>query len=398
MAHRAGSRSRLTMPSCSHASIVVCACRYGSPPFASCRSTSTTLNGLFAASCARSGGSITSYGGAATASSEPTAARSYRRVRSGWTSAMRAATLALWRARVGQGPGVRLLGHVGEPPGAAAQHDRERDDGNEADRAERDVDRRAELLERLLAVVAEEPEDRGPHDAARGVPCEEALPLHLPDAGEERGIGAQDGDEAAEEDDLAAVPLEHVARDLQVALVDAQLGPVADEQPVAALAADRVADVVADHGARDRRRDHVLDQEVPGRARVDGGGHEHRLARGGDAEALDGDDREHGEVAEVREEVVDYGCEDRRHGRLAWHALGRRSCRGARTARAARVLEQLPGVDLGRHVLRLRAVGRAVLELDHRQKLLAAHPDHVLPAAAGQYRLLDDLVVDALVV
>src|SRR3954469_23839412 len=321
MAHIAGSRSRRTIPSCSQASIVVCACRYGSPPFASGRSTSTTLNGLFAASCARSGGSITSYGGAATASSEPTAARSYRRVRSGWTSAMRAATLALWRARVGQGPGVRLLGHVGEPPGAAAQRDRERDDGNEADRAERDVDRRAELLERLLAVVAEQPEDGGPHDAAGGVPCEEALPLHLPDAGEERGIGAQDGDEPAEEDDLAAVPLEHVARDLEVALVDAQLGPVADEQPVAALAADRVADVVADHGARDpgpdhgaraRCRDHALDQAVAGRAGVDRGGHEHRLAGGGDAEALDGDDHEHGQVAVVREEVVEdrreYGC------------------------------------------------------------------------------------------
>src|SRR3954466_10652984 len=132
MAHIAGSRSRRTMPSCSHASIVVWACRYGSPPFASGRSTSTTLNGLFAASSARSGGSITSYGGAATASREPTAARSYRSVRSGWTSAMRAATLALWPLSVAQRAGLRGFGHVGEPLGAAAQQEREDDDAAEA--------------------------------------------------------------------------------------------------------------------------------------------------------------------------------------------------------------------------------------------------------------------------
>src|SRR3954453_7644695 len=150
MAHIAGSRSRLTIPSCSQASIVVCACRYGSPPFASGRSTSTSLNGLLAASSARSGGSITSYGGAATASSEPTAARSYRRVRSGWTSAMRAATLALWPPRVGQGSRVGLFGNVDEALGAAANGDGEDDDGDHADRGERHVDRRAEPLECLL--------------------------------------------------------------------------------------------------------------------------------------------------------------------------------------------------------------------------------------------------------
>ena len=60
VAHMAGSRSRLTMPCCSQASIVVWAWRYGSPPLASGRSTSTTLKGLRAASSARSGGSITS--------------------------------------------------------------------------------------------------------------------------------------------------------------------------------------------------------------------------------------------------------------------------------------------------------------------------------------------------
>src|SRR3954469_25616586 len=127
-----------------------------------------------------------------------------------------------------QGPRVAALGDVGEPFGAPPEEQREDDDPADADHAERHVDRCRKALERLLAEVADQPEDRGPHDAARGVPGEEALPLHLPDAREERGVRAQDGDEAAEEDDLPAVPLEHVARDLQMPVVDAQLRAVAD--------------------------------------------------------------------------------------------------------------------------------------------------------------------------
>src|SRR3954468_7326755 len=160
----AGSRSRVTMPCWSHASIVVWACRYGSPPFASGRSTSTTLKGLLAASSARSGPSITSYGGAATASSEPTAERSYRSVRSGCTSAMRAATLAPRAVSVGQGSGVGALGDVHEPLRAAAHEQHERHGAGQADDRQRDVDRRAEPLERLPAVVRGEPEEERPDD------------------------------------------------------------------------------------------------------------------------------------------------------------------------------------------------------------------------------------------
>src|SRR3954468_17578526 len=155
----AGSRPRGTMPCWSHASIVVWACRYGSPPFASGRSTSTTLKGLLAASSARSGASITSYGGAATASSEATAERSYRRVRSGCTSAMRAATLAPRAVSVAQGSRVRALGNVGESLSPPAQEQRENDDPAEAEHSERDVYGRAEALEGLLPEVAEQPED-----------------------------------------------------------------------------------------------------------------------------------------------------------------------------------------------------------------------------------------------
>src|SRR3954447_4959025 len=139
----AGSRSRVTMPCWSHASIVVWACRYGSPPFASGRSTSTTLNGLLAASSARSGPSITSYGGAATASSDPTAASSYLSVVSGWTSAMRAATLAPPAVPLGERAGVGLLGHLREVLRTPPEVERDRDDPGDPDHSERDVDRRA---------------------------------------------------------------------------------------------------------------------------------------------------------------------------------------------------------------------------------------------------------------
>src|SRR4051812_37706487 len=132
MAHIAGSRSRGTMPRWSHASLVVWACREGAAPVASGRATSTTLNGLFAASSALSPESITSYGGAATASSEPTAERSYRRVRSGCTSAMRAATLALRAVSVAEGAGVGALGYVSEPLRPAPQEEREEHDPRDA--------------------------------------------------------------------------------------------------------------------------------------------------------------------------------------------------------------------------------------------------------------------------
>src|SRR4051794_31453938 len=126
---------------------------------------------------------------------------------------MRAATLALFAERARICP----FRHVGEPLGAAAQGDGEGDDRDQADRAEADVDRRAQLLERLLPVVAEQAEDGRPPPAAGRVPGEEALPLHLPDASEEGGVRAEDRDEATEEDDLPAMAVEHVARDLQVA-------------------------------------------------------------------------------------------------------------------------------------------------------------------------------------
>src|SRR4051812_23820707 len=301
------------MPSWSRASMVVWAWRWGSPPLASGRSTSTTLKGLFEASSARIGASITSYGGAATASSEPTAARSYLRVWSGCTSAMRAATLARLPASLRERPRVRLLGDRREAFGSAPHEHPDPDDPGDSDRPEGHVDRRAEALECRLPVVAEQAEDHRPDDAAGCVRDQEAAPSHVRDARQERGVGAQQRHEAPEEDDLLAVACEHVAGDLEVALLHPQLVAVLQEQLVATGPADPVADVVADDRPRRGGCDHAPYLEVPGGAGVDAGGHEHRLAGGRYAEALDADHGEHGEVAEVREQVVDRGGEQRSH-------------------------------------------------------------------------------------
>jgi hypothetical protein len=75
--------------------------------------------------------------------------------------------------------------------------------------------------------------------------------------------------------------------------------------------------------------------------------------------------------------------------------LGRRGLAAAGSAPAT--LEELARTDHSRHVVRLGAVARAVLELDHRQLTLAAQAldIHTLALAHGR---LDDLVFDPLVV
>src|SRR3954452_46716 len=162
---------------------------------------------------------------------------------------MRAATLAPWAVSLPERAGISRLGHVREALRAPPEVKREEDDPEQADDTERHVDRRRELLERLLPVVAEQAEDRGPDDPAGCVRDEEAAPLHLPHTGEKGGVGAEQRHEASEEDDPGAVAVEDVARDLEVALPHATFVPVLEEQPVAAALADRVADVVADDRA-----------------------------------------------------------------------------------------------------------------------------------------------------
>src|SRR5205085_1901137 len=71
--------------------------------------------------------------------------------------------------------------------------------------------RAGNALDRLAGRVAAEAERRRPDDAAQGVEHEELAPRHLDGAGEDGREHAQHGHEAAEEHDLAAVPVKHVA-------------------------------------------------------------------------------------------------------------------------------------------------------------------------------------------
>ncbi|HUY48788.1 MAG TPA: hypothetical protein VMV92_24230 [Streptosporangiaceae bacterium] len=61
-------------------------------------------------------------------------------------------------------------------------------------------------------------------------------PAHPAVPGEECRVGAQDGHEPAEEHRLAAVAIEQVAGDLQLPLIQPDLGPVGAGETVAALA------------------------------------------------------------------------------------------------------------------------------------------------------------------
>ena len=60
-------------------------------------------------------------------------------------------------------------------------------------------------------------------------------------------------------------------------------------------------------------------------------------------------------------------------------------------------LEELAGLDLPGHVLRVLAIDRPVLELDHRILALTAQALDVVPLSAKE-RPLHDLVVDPLLV
>ena len=159
------------------------------------------------------------------------------------------------------------------------------------------------MLEGVAEGVAARAEDRRPDEAAERVEQQEARPGEMIDPGEERGEGAQHGDEAAEEDDLAAVPLKQILRHLQPPLVDADVAPVAIDERKAELAPDPIAGVVAQDRRRRRAEDDENDVERAG-------GGEHRgadqrgFARHRHARALQRDKEEHGEIAVVRNETV----------------------------------------------------------------------------------------------
>ena len=70
---------------------------------------------------------------------------------------------------------------------------------------------------------------------------------------QQRDEGAQNGDEAAEEDDLAAMAAKQVAAELQTLVVQADVAAEARQHAKADLAPDQVAEIVTHDGAEKRR-------------------------------------------------------------------------------------------------------------------------------------------------
>src|SRR5271165_5837614 len=132
------------------------------------------------------------------------------------------------------------------------------DDGNDREGAQ-DVARIAERLEHVLVAAAEAvPEGtqrRAPDGAADGGEEAELAERHLPETGGEGHEGAQQGNEAAEEDDGLTPPGEPGVGPVQVSVGQEQvLAEPVDERPTA-VAADGVARQRAEELAQDREDD-----------------------------------------------------------------------------------------------------------------------------------------------
>src|SRR5467141_779486 len=119
-----------------------------------------------------------------------------------------------------------------------------------------------ELRQVAAECVAEGAEDHRPTHSAQGVVEHEGAVRHAGRPREHGGPGAQQRDEAAEEDGLGAVPLEEGVRALEMRLVESDEAPIASHQRDAAAAPDPVAAVVAEDGRGDGRRYHPVDREM----------------------------------------------------------------------------------------------------------------------------------------
>jgi hypothetical protein len=116
----------------------------------------------------------------------------------------------------------------------------------------------------MTRVVGDEPDAGRPANPPGRIPEQEPPPRHPADAGDPGSRVAKDGDEAAEEDCLAAVLGHQPLGRGQEALGVAAQRPPALEQAAAPQAPDQpVAEVVADDRAGRGYHDHPDDRVVP---------------------------------------------------------------------------------------------------------------------------------------
>ena len=118
--------------------------------------------------------------------------------------------------------------------------------------------------ERYLAeFVAEQGHAGYPTDAATHAEGKEAQVRHLGHARDERGEGADDGDESGVNDGLAAVLfIEALSSDHVVALEEAGIGTIEDSGTRAA--AQQVTGAVANHGGGHQHQIHDHDVQIAG--------------------------------------------------------------------------------------------------------------------------------------
>src|ERR1700674_764768 len=126
-----------------------------------------------------------------------------------------------------------------------------------------------------------------PDNAAGGIEEEKPSPIHSVRPGQDRGEHAQNRDEAAEEHDLAAMPLKQVEAEFQFAFGQSDAPAVAQQQAVSGLASDPVSGVVAHDGAGCRNHDDEPDVQLVGGAGIDCRQNQHCLAGKRDSHALE---------------------------------------------------------------------------------------------------------------
>src|SRR5437773_6548118 len=144
--------------------------------------------------------------------------------------------------------------------------------------------------------VAERADSPGPtHRAERIVEHETAV--RHPCRSRKHGCpGAQQRDEAANEDGRGAVPPKEVTRALEVGFVQVKEAPISPHQRYAAVTPDPITAVVADHGCGDGGRHDSINREMSQRgegSRRDQSG----LALERESEALEADQEKQYDVA-----------------------------------------------------------------------------------------------------
>src|SRR2546429_2331733 len=110
--------------------------------------------------------------------------------------------------------------------------------------------------------VAERADSPGPTRRAERIVEHETAVRHPRRSREDGGPGAQQRDEAANEDGRGAVPPKEVTRALEVGFVEVKEAPISPHQRYAALTPDPITAVVADHGRSDGGRHDSIDREM----------------------------------------------------------------------------------------------------------------------------------------